>query len=59
MNRHINKTWKKRGRKRAHSGGNPNPLRPLEEGRFGKGHIKRRNRRIMRRIDRKKRLPHG
>ena len=60
MNRNVTKTWKKPGRrKRARSGGNPNSLRLLAEGRFGKGHIRRRNERIQRRINNKKRLPHG
>jgi hypothetical protein len=59
VNRNITKNWKKRGRrKRSLSGGNPNPRRLLLE-RFGEGHIKRRDRKIKRRVERKKRLPHG
>jgi hypothetical protein len=58
MNRNTTKNWKKPRRKRAHSAGNPNPLRPVLE-RFGEGHLKRRVKKTARRADRKKRLPHG
>jgi hypothetical protein len=56
MNRSTMKRWKKTRRQR--TTGNPNSLRPLLE-RFGKGHIKRRDRKIARRAERKKRLPDG
>jgi hypothetical protein len=59
VNRNTTKNWKKRGRrKRSHSTGNPNQTYPMLD-RFGKGRVKRRNKRIARRINRKKRLPDG
>jgi hypothetical protein len=56
MNRSTMKRWKKPRRQRGP--GNPNSLRPLLK-RIGKGHIKRRDEKIVRRAERKKRLPDG
>ena len=59
MNRNVVKTWKKRGRrKRSRSCGNPNAEYRLAS-RWGNGRIKRRDKKVVRRNNRKKRLPDG